>query len=233
MRPRDPGPPDPGPRAPAPSPAPAPGPAPERARPRHARPLWKRLRLPYLLALLFLLPLAVGLPLWTELRDGAASGTLPPDARPVAEEETVELAGSEWWVTGYVASPGEAGSELEGLTVVDVGFHVVPGDRSASELLGRLCRFRAVDGRGRSWEPTTEFSFRDLGGLEPGAVTSGCLGPGFDPIPPGTDQLLLVTYLVPSEAVEELDFELTVATDPSPDTPRPASLVFAAEALNG
>jgi hypothetical protein len=156
-----------------------------------------------------------------------------PDPQPVAAGETVELAGSEWYVTGY--SPNVFGDESDraGTAAVDVGFHVIPGDDRASELLGNLCRFRAVDERGRSWEPTIDFSSRDTGDLDPGDISFGCRDGDSEPIPPGKDQLLIVTFTVPADVVEELRYEVRVATQPEPDAPSPAALLFSADELGG
>ncbi|WP_017583892.1 hypothetical protein [Nocardiopsis valliformis] len=156
-----------------------------------------------------------------------------PDPQPVAAGETVELAGSEWYVTGYGLSTFAEDSDLAGMAAIDVGFHVIPGDDRASELLENQCRFRAVDGQGRSWEPTTEFSSRDTGDLDPGNIMSGCRNADSEPIAPGEDQLLIVTFKVPADVVEELRYEVRVATRPEPDAPSPAALLFSADELGG
>ncbi|WP_017590184.1 hypothetical protein [Nocardiopsis ganjiahuensis] len=185
------------------------------------------------MALLVLLPLALGVPYWTEATLGAERGWTDPEPQPVAAGESVDLAGSEWYVTGYGLSSLGEDPDQAGLAAVDVGFHVVPGDDRASGLLENLCRFRAVDGQGRTWEPTNEFSSRDTGDLTPGDITFGCKNADSEPITPGEDQLLLVTFKVPAGVVEELRYEVRVATRPEPDAPSPAALLFSADELGG
>ncbi|GAA1118995.1 hypothetical protein GCM10009642_65800 [Nocardiopsis metallicus] len=228
-----PGPPVPRPSLGAQPPPPPLGPQPARGTggPQHARPLWKELKLPYVASLLVLLPLALGVPYWAEASRETDRRWFHPEPQPVAAGETVELAGSEWYVTGY--SPNVFGdeSDLAGTAAVDVGFHVIPGDDRASGLLENLCQFRAVDEQGRFWEPTTEFSFRDTADLDPGDISFGCRDADFEPIPPGKDQLLIVTFAVPADVVEELRYEVRVATEAEADAPRPAALLFSAEEL--
>lgn len=198
---------------------------------RHARPLWKRLHLPYAAVLALLFPLMLVWPYMTETRAGREAGTIPPEPRPVAVGDTAALAGSEWRVTGYITGYlGSSEPPPEGLEVLDVGFRVTPGDQEAAELLRYSCEFRAVDDRGRSWERTTLFSMRDFGeDASDGAY--GCTTADGETIAPGQEQSIILSFLVPDDVVGELRFEVTVDTSDDPERPRPGALVFEAEAL--
>ncbi|MEU3020051.1 hypothetical protein ABZ635_21950 [Nocardiopsis sp. NPDC007018] len=198
---------------------------------RHARPLWKRLHLPYLGALVVLLPGMTVWPYLTELDAARASGLVRPEAVAVSGN-TAELAGSEWETVGYMTGflDGQP-APPEGTEIVDVGFKVTPGDDDAGTRLKDYCRFRALDGDGRSWEPTNEFSLRNLA-EDPGRVLGGCTGSDWEAIPAGRTQSLVVTYLVPAEVADDLRFEVTVSTTDDRFTPRPEALLFEPEPLD-
>lgn len=198
---------------------------------RHGRPLWKRLHLPYAVVLALLFPLMLVWPYMTEVGDGREAGLIPPEPRPVAVGETAVLAGSEWRVTGYITGfLGSSEPPPEGLEILDVGFRVTPGDEGAAELLRHSCAFRAVDDRGRSWERTHLFSLRDFG-EEAGDGAYGCTTAEGETVAPGREQSIILSFLVPADAVEGLRYEVTVDTSDDPERPRPEALVFEAEVL--
>ncbi|MFL1376667.1 hypothetical protein [Nocardiopsis protaetiae] len=198
---------------------------------RHARPLWKRLHLPYAAVLVLLFPVMLVWPYTTEVRSGLETGAVRPQARPVGVGDTATLVGSEWRVTGYITG-FLAGAEPppEGLEILDVGFRVTPGDEKSAELLRLSCEFRAVDGQGRSWERTHLFSMRDFGD-EASDGAYGCTTGEGETIAPGQEQSIILSFLVPSDVVEDLRYEVTVDTSDDPERPRPDALVFEAEEL--
>ncbi|MFE6308847.1 hypothetical protein [Nocardiopsis sp. NPDC057823] len=198
---------------------------------RHARPLWKRLHLPYAAVLVLLFPVMLVWPYTTEVRDGTEAGLIPPEPRPVNVGDTADLAGSRWRVTGYITGfLGGSEPPPEGLEILDVGFRVTPGDAEAAELLRNSCAFRAVDGRGRSWERTHLFSMRDFG-EEAGDGAYGCTTGEGETIAPGQEQSIILSFLVPEDVVGDLRYEVTVDTSADPERPRPDALVFEAEEL--
>ncbi|GAA3730012.1 hypothetical protein HDA32_006029 [Spinactinospora alkalitolerans] len=202
---------------------------PQPPRPRRA-PWWRRGHVPYMLALVVLLPAALGLPWWLERETLLERGQMPPRAE-VAEEGTAELAGSEWDFKGMVT--GETGSSIsdpppDGVELVDAVFLVTPSDDDASALLQRSCHFRAVDGRGRSWEQTAEYSGRTMP-EEVGMTAFGCTDAEGDPIAPGESQGLVASFLVPEDALSSLRFEVRADTSDDPESPRPAAVAFEQE----
>ncbi|MFC7326158.1 hypothetical protein [Marinactinospora rubrisoli] len=212
----------PGPPAPPPDAAPATSPKAAR-RPRRRR-RWLRTQLPFALSLLVLLPLGMGLPWWLERRTLLEQGAMPPPPA-VADGSSAGLAGSEWEFRGAVT--GETGGEdlPEGAELVDAVFIVTPGDGQASRLLLNSCEIRAVDGRGRVWDQTSEYSMRQLP-EEVGNTSFGCSDADGEAIGVDTAQGLVATFLVPEDAVEGLGFEIRVDTSESPEAPRPAAVLF-------
>lgn len=205
-------------------------PCPDPERPRRALPLWKRLHLPYVAALVVLFPVMVGWPYLTEAREVGESGLVRPEPR-VVEGSTATMAGSEWEVLGYLVGYVEdQAPPPEGVELVDVGFKVTPEDDEAAGLLNAYCRFRALDEDGRSWEPTTEYGMRDLS-EDQGVTMSGCSDAEAAPIPAGKEQTLVLSFLVPEEVAEELRYEVTVTTTGDPDRSRPKALLFEADPL--
>lgn len=199
-------------------------------RPRRALPPWKRLHLPYVAALIVLFPVMVGWPYLTEVREVSDRGLVRPEAR-VVEGTTATMAGSEWEVLGYLVGYVEDQEPPpEGVELVDVGFEVTPGTDEAGELLNTYCRFRALDGDGRSWEPTTEFGMRDLS-EDQGVTVGGCSDADAAPIPAGKGQTLVLSYLVPEDVAEELSFEVTVTTTGDLRRSEPEALLFEADPL--
>lgn len=170
----------------------------------------------------------LGWPYLTEVRDGRAQGTIPPEPVTVQGDQA-SLAGSDWRVLGYATGYFD-GQEPppEGLELVDVAFRVTPGDEEASTRLQEYCRFRAVDGRGREWERTPEYGLRDLTDA-PGDIGPGCGDAEGRPVAPGTDQAFVASFLVPQEVVTELRYEVTVNTSGDSELPRPQALLFTAE----
>jgi hypothetical protein len=198
---------------------------------RHARPLWKRLHLPYAAVLVLLFPIMLVWPYTTEVRDGTEAGLIPPEPRPVGVGDTATLAGSEWRVTGYITGfLGGSEPPPEGLEILDVGFRVTPGDEEAAELLRLSCGFRAVDDQGRSWERTHLFSTRDFGD-EASDGAYGCTTADGETVAAGQEQSIILSFLVPADVVGELRYEVTVDTSDDPERPRPDALVFEAEEL--
>lgn len=197
---------------------------------RHARPLWKRLHLPYLAVLVVLLPGMLVWPYLAEHDEGRERGLIRPEAQLVSGG-TADLVGSGWESVGYLTGflDGQP-APSEGVELVDVGFRVVPGDEAASTLLQSHCRFRALDEDGRSWEPTAEYSLRSLAD-DPGTTMSGCTDGEGEPIAPGSEQTLVLTFLVPEEVADDLWFEVTVATSDDVTRPRPEALLFEAEPM--
>ncbi|WP_344107301.1 hypothetical protein [Nocardiopsis rhodophaea] len=222
-----------GPRAPhrpdgrRPDPRPGPRSA-ARRRPgaRHVMPWWRRVHLPYLLGLCVLLPPAVGVPWWVERQAMLDQGTMPPSPALVSGS-TADLAGSEWELRGMAVGESGATSEPpEGTELVDAVFRVTPSDDTASELLESSCRFRVIDARDRSWEPTSSFSGREM---PEGVMTpsfGGCTDPDRERIAAGSDQSLVVPFLVPKDAVDSLRFEVRVPTSTKADAPKPAAVLF-------
>lgn len=198
---------------------------------RHGLPLWKRLHLPYLAALAVLLPGMLAWPYLTELNEGRERGLISPEARLVSGG-TASLAGSDWAALGYLTGflDGQP-APPEGVEIVDVGFRVTPEDESAGALLQSYCRFRALDDDGRSWEPTNEYNLRSLAD-DPGTTMSGCTDGEGEPIAPGAEQTLVLTFLVPEEVADELRFEVTVGASDDAQQRRPEALLFEAEPMD-
>src|SRR5690625_2767842 len=186
--------PPPGPPPPPQTPAPV---AEGSAHARRARPLWKRAQLPSIAVLLVALPTALGVPWWIERQDMLDRGVMPPEATAVpSSQETAELAGSTWEFRGGVV--GElAGSPPppEGTQLFDAVFTLTPGEGSAGKRLTG-CEFRAVDGEGRWWQPTTTYSSRP--GLEETVpVVYGCTDQNSKPLKAGKEVGIVVSFVVP------------------------------------
>ncbi|MFE3461429.1 hypothetical protein ACFXKD_28120 [Nocardiopsis aegyptia] len=198
---------------------------------RHALPLWRRMRLPYLAGLAVLFPVMLVWPYSTEYQAGLDRGSIPPEARLV-DGDTATLAGSEWRSVGsLVGNIGDEEPPPEGVQLVDMAFEVTPSDEEASELLAAHCAFRAVDTQGRSWTPTHEYSLRRLLD-EPGNFAGGaCTNAEHEPIAPGESQAFAFSFLVPEDVAEDLLFEVTVATSTAEQQPRPEAVLFEAEIL--
>ncbi|WP_393916205.1 hypothetical protein [Halostreptopolyspora alba] len=176
------------------------------------KPRW-RAHLPYAVVLALLLPPALGVPWWLEYEDMSDRGIIPPEATPVSGD-TARLAGSEWEYVGAVTEDLEP---TPGTREVAVVFRVTPEDEVASDRLYSRCAFRAVDDRGRTWDPTVPSQPVP----DDVATASGtrCAAPsGFDPMPAGEETPLAVTFEVPEEVASDLRFEVEVAThDPEID----------------
>ncbi|WP_017595432.1 hypothetical protein [Nocardiopsis potens] len=191
-------------------------------------PLWKRLQLPYVAAVAVLLPVSVAVPWWLEERKLAESGAVPADPVP-AQGGRADLAGSSWEVRGFLQDEfGEAEPPPPGISLVDVLFRAVPSDEAAAEKL-LSCDFRAEDGRGRVWRPDGSFSTR-AAVTEAGAVTpglGGCADPEGEPLPPGEKAGVIVSFLVPEDAVDSLVFQVQVDTGSGEDEEHPRAPVAA------
>ncbi|MFC9941040.1 hypothetical protein [Nocardiopsis alba] len=174
----------------------------------------------------------VGWPYLSELDEARENGRVRPEARLVEGEDTASLVGSEWLAAVYVVGVlGGQPPPPEGVELVDIGFRVTPRDDEAGELLGAYCRFRALDGEGRSWEPTLEYGDRGLS-RDPGNTSGGCTDGSMRPVRGGTEQTFLVSYLVPEEVAEELRFEVSVTTTGDSTRQAPEALVFDIEPMD-
>ncbi|SIO84396.1 hypothetical protein [Nocardiopsis sp. JB363] len=181
-------------------------------------------------ALVVLFPVMVGWPFLTEAREVSDRGLTRPEAR-VVEGSTATMAGSEWEVLGYLVGYVEdQGPPPEGVELVDVGFEVTPETDEAGELLNTYCNFRALDEKGRAWEPTTEFGMRDLS-EDQGMTMAGCSDAEGVPISAGKEQTLVLSFLVPEDVAEELRFEVTVTSTGDPQRSEPEALLFEADPL--
>ncbi|TQN28669.1 hypothetical protein FHX37_4028 [Haloactinospora alba] len=173
-----------------------------------------------------LLPVTLGVPWWLERRSVLASGLMPPSAAPV-DGTTTELAGSQWEIKGVVLdATGEfLDAPSDGQRLVDAVFTATPESAEAGERLEASCRFRAVDDRGRSWTPTTEYTSRSL---PDGAVSglNGCRGLELPELEAGTERGVVVSYLVPEDAVDSLRFEVRVDTRDDASEPEPEAALF-------
>ncbi|GAB3206346.1 hypothetical protein GCM10027294_08330 [Marinactinospora endophytica] len=200
------------------------GPAPRRP----AR--WRRHDVRPVAALLVLLPLAVGLPWWLERSELLAEGAMPPSAVPAngtGAGATAELAGTDWEFRGFVtgATDGSLTPLPAGTELVDAVVVATPRDARAGRLLQSSCEFRLVDDRGRSWAQTAAQTGRTL----PEEVVEtwpGCSGPDAEPVPPGTGQPMIATFLVPEDAVGSLRLQVRADTSEDPERPRPAAVEF-------
>ncbi|MDS1269666.1 hypothetical protein RIF23_05100 [Lipingzhangella sp. LS1_29] len=163
-----------------------------------------------MLGIAVLLPLTLGGQWWLEQRDLSQAGTIPP-AAPLVEGTSVELAGTHW---EFLGAQAEAEPQ-PGVRRVDVGFLVTPEDDVAGERLYSHCWFRAKDDQGRTWEQLYSFDQGEDAGTTGGG---SCATGDFSPIPGGTEELLAASFEVPEEAVQDLRFEIEVAThDPELD----------------
>ncbi|GAA4919149.1 hypothetical protein GCM10023405_48600 [Streptomonospora salina] len=171
------------------------------------------------------LPIALGTPWWLERQEMLDRGVVPPEPRRAVEtEEPAELVGSRWELRGTLVGELEgADPPPEGTRLVDAVFTLTPGEGGARERLGQ-CDVRAVDEEGRWWRPTSRYSMRPS--LEDAlSVVYGCSGDDGEPLPAGEETGVVVSFVVPEDAVDSLAFEITVPTagpeqDPAPDALR-------------
>ncbi|MFC3999915.1 hypothetical protein ACFOVU_28645 [Nocardiopsis sediminis] len=172
-----------------------------------------------------LLPLAMGVPWYLEREAMLESGAMPPEPVPVSGS-TTELAGTEWDFRGTVIGETEGAPLADDLELVDAVYAVTPGDAAASGLLEQSCSFRAIDDRGRSWEPTSEFDLRDQLPADIGSTGFGCTGADAEPLPAGEETGLVVSFVVPDDAVDSLRFEVRAPTRNDIEASRPAAVLF-------
>lgn len=200
--------PPPGARVPGPPP-PAMPPPPDAAQPP---PPQRKGQWPFILALLLVLPIAVGVPWWLERQESLAAGSMPPPA-PTVDTGAAELAGSTWDYRGAaVGEVGEATPPPEGVELVDAVFDITPGDEAAAMRLAERCRIQAEDADGRTWDTTVGYDTRDaLDGPDlADASFGGCTDPEtFEALPPGETARAVVSFLVPEDAVASLSFVIS------------------------
>lgn len=194
-------------------------------------PLWRRLQLPAVAALAVIAPVSLALPWWLERSEMQERGTIPPDPAR-ADGGSGTLAGSEWEIGGLLVDEiGEQDPPPEGVALVDVVFRTVPSDAAAADLLAS-CTFEATDRSGRTWQPDSSFDLRasvtEAGAMLPGML--GCSGEDGGALPAGEEAPMLVSFLVPEEAAEELTFTVRVDTRSTDDggPGMPAALEFEA-----
>ncbi|PSK99370.1 hypothetical protein CLV63_10393 [Murinocardiopsis flavida] len=211
---------------PGPPAQPPPPPAPPEPPPRR-RAWWLRAGLHYVLALLILLPAALGVPWWLERKNAMESGQIPPEPTVVTSGEG-EINGITWEFRGTLVGEtmGDTFSELpKNGQLVDALFKVTPKDAKAAKRLQRSCDVRAVDPGGRSWNRTSEFGSRQLP-PEVAEIKFGCTDTEGEPVKPGATQAYIATFIVPKDAVKSLRIEVSASTTNDPNSPRPAILQF-------
>ena len=134
-----------------------------------------------------------------ERRDGGRAVVVRPG-------RTGDLAGADWRLVSIAAAPPNSRRQPPaGTAVVHAVISVRPRDEAAGGRI-RDCAFRARDGEGRVWEASS--SLADTGAF-PGTSTT-CSAPGFasDPPAPGDTVRVLVSFLVPRDAVRSLQPEV-------------------------
>ena len=132
-------------------------------------------------------------------RDGGTAVVVPPG-------RTGDLAGADWQLVSIGAAPSSSRRQPPpGTAVVNAVISVTPRDQAAQERIAD-CGFRARDAKGRVWEPNSAFADRSA---FPGTAI-GCRAPGFgsEPLPPGSSVQVLVSFLVPRDAVDSLQPEV-------------------------
>ncbi|MFD0802721.1 hypothetical protein ACFQZU_15530, partial [Streptomonospora algeriensis] len=172
------------------------------------------------------LPTSSGMPWWVERQEMLDRGVIPPEPSQVADtKEPVELVGSRWELRGTLVDELE-GSEPppEGTRLVDAVFKLTPGEGASRKRLSK-CEVRALDEEGRWWRPTSSFSMRPSL-AETVSVVHGCAGKDGDPLPAGEDVGVVVSFVVPDDAVDSLAFEVAVPTAGPEEEPAPESLRF-------
>ncbi|GAB3453815.1 hypothetical protein GCM10027570_33340 [Streptomonospora sediminis] len=168
--------------------------------------------MPAIALLAVVLPMALGVPWWLERQAMLDQGALPPTPTVVsAADGTAELVGSRWELRGTVVDQLEGSPEPpEGTHLVDAVFKLTPGAGESRERLAD-CKFRAVDDQGRWWQPASSYSARpSLEGTA--SVAFGCTGDDSEPLPAGEEVGVVVSFVVPDDAVDSLSFEIAVPT---------------------
>ncbi|MUL44091.1 hypothetical protein FZ103_23515 [Streptomonospora sp. PA3] len=176
------------------------------------------------------LPAALGVPWWMEREAMLDQGAMTPEPVAVAgPEEPTELVGSSWELRGTLVDElNGSAPPPEGTHLVDAVFKLTPGEGASRKRLTD-CKFRAVDDQGRWWRPTTSYSMRpDLEGTV--SVAYGCTDDNGKPLPAGEDVGVVLSFVVPDDAVDSLAFEIAVPTKaPAKGDPVPRSLRFEQE----
>ncbi|QBI51932.1 hypothetical protein [Streptomonospora litoralis] len=176
--------------------------------------------------LLLVLPIALGVPWWMERQDMLDQGAIRPEPTMVpASDEAAELVGTRWELRGVLVGELEgAAPPPEGTRLVDAVFKLTPGEGASRKRLVD-CKFRAVDGEGRWWRPTSAYDTRpSLQGTP--TLLYGCTDDNSDPLPAGEEVGAVVSFVVPEDAVDSLTVEVAVPTSGRVDAPAPASLRF-------
>ncbi|MDT0303976.1 hypothetical protein [Streptomonospora wellingtoniae] len=175
------------------------------------------------------LPTALGVPWWMEREAMLDQGAISPEPIAVAgTEDPAELVGSRWELRGTLVGELEGSAPPpDGTRLVDAVFKLTPGEGKARKRLTD-CDFRAVDDQGRWWQPTSSYSMRpSLEGTV--SVLYGCTGEDGEPLPAGEEAGVVVSFLVPDDAVDSLVFEVAVPTAGGGADPAPQAMRFEQE----
>ena len=135
----------------------------------------------------------------TALREGGTAVVVRPG-------RSGDLAGAAWKLGSVAAAPPSTRRPPPpGTAVVHAVVAVTPRDGAAGERIS-TCAFRARDAEGRVWEPNSAFT--DPSAF-PGTSTS-CSAPGFvsEPLAPEEPLRVLVSFLLPRDAVRSLQAEV-------------------------
>ncbi|QVQ50437.1 hypothetical protein J4H86_16065 [Spiractinospora alimapuensis] len=186
-----------------PPPAPIPGGS-------RRRPWWRRGQVPYILALVVLLPVTAGVPWWLERESARESGSMPA---PPVEIPTgaAEFSDVHWEFRGAAVGAVDESSTIpppEGTELVDAVFTATPLTENGANLLAQKCDIRAEDDAGREWRTSAAGGLRDAldDTIEPGR----CVDDDFEPLAVDEEHVVVATYEIPEDAVDSLSFVLTM-----------------------
>ncbi|MEQ4207704.1 hypothetical protein ABNF93_20370 [Actinopolymorpha sp. B9G3] len=168
----------------------------------------RRSQAPYLIALLALVPLAVGVEYHLE-RD-AVRGPMH-EAVTASADESVDYAGARWKLTSTAPGPPAEDVELPRKAVVlYAAFSVTPRDARAAKRI-EACDFSATDDDGRVWA-TAPTDVPDFAGSAD--LPTGCYTPKGDfgqmPIVAGKRQQVVTAFVVPKDVVPRLRLRVGV-----------------------
>jgi hypothetical protein len=161
-----------------------------------------RTQAPYLIALLALVPLAVGVEY--NLERPAAQGPMH-ETVAVAVAESADYAGARWELTSTAAGPPAEDVDLpRHSVVVYAALAVTPRDARAARRIEN-CDFSATDDEGRVWS-TAAPDVPDFAGSAD--LPTGCYTPDGDfgqkLIRAGKRQQVVTAFLVPKDVVRRL-----------------------------
>lgn len=176
------------------------------------RPWWRRGQLPFMLALVVVLPVTVGVPWWLDRQESLDSGSVPPPA-PESPTGAAELAEVRWEFLGSAAGELDDSAELpEGVELVDAVFGVTPLSESGANLLSQKCEVAAQDDAGREWDATPIYDSREALENVTSSSFSGCAGPEGAPLAVDQTHTIVASYEVPEDAADSLSFVVTMDT---------------------